>query len=248
VEAATAEYRPQRVFVRDLEKQIGRLEEERDEDQTLLGRLADDSVDRPALEARVAEIDEEIAALEAQVPDGWEEVHDTFAELTQAEDAARNQYRRAADNSYSGPAEVLAILEDYDAFLALEGPLNDLRDLMENGQGEADAEQIEAIEDMVGDVEGAGDIDSAIASARREIDEDEPDRDDILADYEEALAEYAAQKQWREDAQAALPGVRAYVEAVQSTLGIRQQERFTRKQALALASCQANHRDVSLNF
>lgn len=248
VEAATGEYRPQRVFVRDIEKQVRRLEEERDEDQTLLSRLAEDSVDRPALEARVEEIDAEIAALEAQIPEEWEAVHDTFAELTRAEDVARNQYRRAADNSYSGPAEVLATLEDYEAFLALEGPLNDLRDLMENGQGEADAERVEAIEDMIGEVEGAGDIDSAIASARREIDEDEPDREDILADYEEALAEYAAQKQWRADAQAALPGVRAYVEAVEGTFGIRQQDRFTRKQALAMAACQAHHRDVSLNF
>lgn len=248
VDAATPEYRPQLIAVRNLEKQIRRLEEERDEDQTLLNRLETDSESRGPLEARVAEIDEEIAALEAQIPEGWEAAHDAFVELTTAEDAARNQYRRAADDAYSGPAEVLAVLEDYDAFVALEAPLNDLRSLMETGAGEADALKVEEVEDLIGEVEGAGDVKSALVKARRELDEDEPDREEVLSNYEDALAEYATQAQWRADAQAALPGVRNYVDGVIGTFGIRSQDRFTRKQALAMASCSANHRDVSLNF
>jgi len=91
-------------------------------------------------------------------------------------------------------------------------------------------------------------VKSALAKARRELDEDEPDREEVLSNYEDALAEYAAQAQWRADAQAALPGVRNYVDGVIGTFGIRSQDRFTRKQALAMASCSANHRDVSLNF
>jgi TRAP-type mannitol/chloroaromatic compound transport system permease large subunit len=248
VEVAAVDYRPQQKVVRDIEKELRRLREERDVDATTLGRIAEDSVQRPEIEARVAEYDEEIEALEAEIPEGWDAVHDEFAELTQAEDAARNQYRRAADNAYSGPAEVLAVLESNAVFAELEDELNGLRDLMENGQGEADAAAVEAVEDMFDEVEGAGDVQSAIASARREIDEDNPDREDILADYEEALQEYAAQKQWRADSESLIPGIRAYVESVEGTFGIRSQERFTREQALAMASCNARHRDVSLSF
>ncbi|MAM63396.1 TRAP transporter large permease subunit [Maritimibacter sp. UBA3975] len=248
VTAAAIEYRPQQTVVRDLEKKLRRLREELDTESTLLGRMEADSAERPEAETHVAELEEEIAELETQVPEGWDEVHDTFAELTQAEDSARNQYRRAADNAYSGPAEVLAILESNAAFAELEDELNGLRDLMENGQGEADAAQVEAVEELFDEVEGAGDVESAIASARREIDEDDPDRESILEDYEEALAEYAAQAQWRADSEALIPGIRAYVEAVEGTFGIRSQDRFTRQQALAMASCNARHRDVSLNF
>lgn len=248
VEDATTEYRPQLIKVRSIEKQIRGLVEERDVAATTLSRLGPDSDRGPELEAEVAHLDEEIEALKARIPEGWEEVHDTFAELTKAEDNARNLYRRNADNAYSGPAEVLAILEDTPAFYDLEGPLNDVRNLIENGQGEADADEIKLVEDMIGDVEGAGDVRSALASARREIDEDEVDREQALEDYEEALAEYAAQKQWRAEAAALEPNVRAYVEGIEGTLGIRSQDRFTREQALAMASCTARHRDVSLNF
>ncbi|MBV7380140.1 TRAP transporter large permease [Maritimibacter dapengensis] len=248
VNAAAGEYRPQLTLVRGLEKQIRRLREERDVAATTLSRIGGDSERAPALEEEIAHIDEEIATLEAQIPADWDEVHDRFAELTSAEDAARNQYRRAADDAYSGPAEVYAVLGDNAAFMALEGPLADVRSLIENGQGEADAAEIENVEDLIGEVEGAGDVKSALASARREIDEDEVDREAAVADYEEALEEYAAQKQWRMDAEGALPGIRTYVEGVKGTFGIRTQDRFTRAQALAMARCTANHRDVSLNF
>jgi tripartite ATP-independent transporter DctM subunit len=245
---AAVDYRPQLTLVRNLQKQIRSLEEEREEDATRISRMAQDHPDRATLEARIAEIDEELAEVEARIPEDWEEVHDSFAELTAAEDRARNLYRRAADNAYEDAAEILAILEANEAYAALEGPLNDVRDLIETGQGEADAERIEEIEDLIDAVPGAGDVESALASARREIDEDEVDRDAALADYEEALAEYAAQQQWRTDAASLLPGIRAYVEGIEGTLGIRSQERFTREQALALAACTARHRDVSLNF
>ncbi len=248
VAEAEGEYRPKLTLVRGLEKKIRRLVEERDFLATTLSRQGEEAAASDGLAEDIAHLDEEIAALEAQIPADWDEVHDRFAELTKAEDAARLQYRRAADDAYSDPAEVLAILESSEAFAELEAPLNDLRELIETGQGEADAEKVEQVEDMFDEVAGAGDIKSALAKSRREIDEDEVDRDVVIENYEDALAEYAAQKQWRADAQAALPGVRAYVEGVEGTFGIRLQDRFTRPQALAMASCNARHRDVSLNF
>ncbi len=43
-------------------------------------------------------------------------------------------------------------------------------------------------------------------------------------------------------------GLNAYLDGIRDTLGIRQQARFTRDQALEMASCTAYHRDISLNF
>jgi TRAP-type mannitol/chloroaromatic compound transport system permease large subunit/predicted nucleic acid-binding Zn-ribbon protein len=250
VTEAAVTYRPVQVQVRAIEKKVRRLVEERDTKLTAIGRMSGEALadDRARLQSEVDALNAEIETLEAQKPEGWEDVHDTFAELTVAEDEAREAYRRAADDSYSGPAEVLAVLADHDAFLALETELRGLQSLMETGQGEADAETVEAVEGLIGEVEGAGDVRSALAKARREIDEDEVDRDAVMENYADALAEYEAQKAWRAEAATVEPGVRAYVETVRETFGIRQQDRFTREQALAMARCTANHRDVSLNF
>ncbi|MDB4839541.1 hypothetical protein OAH74_06805 [Amylibacter sp.] len=45
-----------------------------------------------------------------------------------------------------------------------------------------------------------------------------------------------------------LPKLITYEDLMRETIGIRDQAKFTKKQALFVAKFQANHRDVSLNF
>ncbi|MGB3244784.1 MAG: hypothetical protein WBB25_09625, partial [Sulfitobacter sp.] len=76
-----------------------------------------------------------------------------------------------------------------------------------------------------------------------------PDRVAALAEYDKALDEYEAQATWRADADAALrPQLTAYIEGIRGTLGLRSQDRLNREQALYMATCNAVHRDISLNF
>lgn len=222
VETAAEAYRPLRVRVRQIEKQVHRLEDQPDLDEA------------------------EIADLKADIPADWEEVHATFAKLTQAEEKARNTYRRAADGAYEGPAEVLAVLQANDAFAALATPLAEIKSVIETGEGDGAVDQVKALQDMFDTVAGASDVKSAISKARRALDKGK--RDEALENYAQALEEYQAQVAWRKDAAGVEPGLSAYVMAMRETLGIRVQNRLTREQALNVASCAANHQDVSLNF
>ena len=55
--------------------------------------------------------------------------------------------------------------------------------------------------------------------------------------------------QWRTEADNSLAApVAEYEEAIRSTIGIRQQSRLSKDQALYVAACDADHRDISLNF
>jgi len=42
--------------------------------------------------------------------------------------------------------------------------------------------------------------------------------------------------------------VQAYDAAISGTIGLRQQPRLPREQALFIANCNSKHRDISLNF
>ena len=54
--------------------------------------------------------------------------------------------------------------------------------------------------------------------------------------------------QWRQRAVQLANELRAYDQAIASTLGMRMQQRLTTDQAESIASCLAVHRDVSLHF
>ena len=206
----------------------------------------DEGAARDGLAVRIEELEAERSALEAAMPADWEDVHNTFAALTQAEDSARNSYQRAADGAFEGPAEVLAVLESGEAFTALDGPLADIGTVFATGSGEEAIDEIKALESLIGEVEGAGEVKSLLSKARRALDKDE--REEALGLYDEAMAEYAAQAAWRDSAAGLVPGLTAYLDVVRPTLGARVQDRLTRDQALAMARCTARHRDVSLNF
>jgi len=201
-------------------------------------------------EAEIAVLEAEKEALLSQVPDDWDTVQEAYVSITRDDRNARNAYRRAVDAAYEPVMEHSAILADTDALLALEEPLRALEGEWRNFQGEAAEERFKPIEQMIGDIEGAGDIRSGIAGARRDIDDDTPDYEDAAEEFAEGMEAFEFEKTWRLEARDAnlLAAIQSYDAAIQNTIGLRQQPRLPREQALYVASCSADHRDISLNF
>jgi hypothetical protein len=70
-----------------------------------------------------------------------------------------------------------------------------------------------------------------------------------LSEMEKAIALFRVEVEWRGKAFADLAGPLEEINAlVSKTIGLRQQARLTKEQALFVASCTADHKDVSLNF
>lgn len=252
VNAAAGDYRPLQVEVRSIEKRIRKAKERAEELRVIAGRMRDEAQAerRAKLEAEREQLLAQAEGLRTQIPDEWEGIHDRFAELTDAEQDARNLYRRSADAAWETPAEVLRILEANPQFLALEDELRNLRDVIENAEeGDPSAmEAVEALEARFSDLEGASDVRSALGTARRALRPNRFDGERAIEEYAEAMAEFEAQMAWRAEAAALVPGLQSYLDGIRGTLGIRSQNRLTREQALYMASCSAVHRDVSLNF
>ncbi|GGA33899.1 TRAP transporter large permease [Neptunicoccus cionae] len=250
VQVAGVEYRPRLRVVRSIEKKIRHEDEILQEARKLLGRLqGDDTARRAELEAEIAEAEANIAELQAQVPAEWEETHTTFAKLTKAETDARNNYRRKADASYTTAAETLDAMDGTAAYLALEQELRDLAGIIATGEPEETEGMVNDLSRKFSEIGATDEVRSALSKARRKLKSRTPDVDAALEEYADALAAYEEGKVWRAAAETELRvGLASYLDAIRGTLGTRVQPKLNREQALFLASCSAEHRDISLNF
>ncbi|PLS20641.1 SLC13 family permease [Neptunicoccus cionae] len=250
VQVASEDYRPNLRLVRSIEKKIRHEDEILQEARKLLGRLQEDNDTRRAeLEAEIAQAEANIAELQASIPASWEETHNTFAKLTKAETDARNTYRRKADAAYETAAEALEAMNGTEAYLALEQELRDLQTIIANGAPEETEEQVNDLSRKFSEIGGTDEVRSALSKTRRKLKSRTPDVDGALEEYADALVAYDEGKAWRDAAEAELRvGLASYLDAIRGTLGTRVQPKLNREQALYLASCSAEHRDISLNF
>ena len=251
VSEASSNYRPLLITVRDLEKDIRKIDVKLAEFKQRISRLRDPSQAerRARLEATEADLQTEREHLQGLIPTDWDEEYKTFSTLVKAEDKARLTYRRSADTAYEAGVTVLATLNASEAFVALESGLTAARAIIENTEPNEAQEQINELATRFGSIAGADDVKSALSDARRALKAREPDLEKALEAYEEAVQTFQDQSQWRADGISSLkPGLETYVNSLKETLGARQQKRLSRDQALYIASCTASHRDLSLNF
>jgi chromosome segregation ATPase len=240
-------------LVRALERDVKKLEDEIRILETRLSRLRGDDeaivARRERLQARIDAEKAERDAILARIPAEWDDVHKTFALLTQAETKAGNAYRRAADGAYSPVAEVVDLLEGAGPLKVLRSQIAGLADSLTTMDNEEAVDQLRALEDATGDIADAGGVRSPLSEARRALEGEGDNRSQAQESVAEALEATDAELAWRQPAaDALLPKLGAYEEAIRANIGLRQLQRFPREQALAVASCNASHRDVSLNF
>lgn len=249
--AATPEYRPQLVLARNIEKGIREAKAEAKLLHTRISRMtgAEQADEKAGLVLREAALLEEVKRLESEIPADWNDVHKSFSVLTKAEDNAQANYRRNADTAATSATDVVGILDATPDFLALEKELGDLKSVIEGQSPEQSEALVYELAKKFGTVAGASDMTSGLDKVRKALKDKIPDVAKALEEYSNAQTLYQAQKAWRTSAMTNLrPALNSYLDAIRGTLGVRTQDRLTREQALHLASCTANHQDVSLNF
>ncbi len=245
------EFTPLHRQVRDVNIGLLRIDREIDERSTRAGRLNDESQadTRAALERSIEELQAEREHLLATIPEQWEGAREAFSQLQLDERKARQQYRKAADQAYTPIQKLQDTLASTPALLELDGEIEKLRGVVEANEAAASIDAVGALADRFGDAAGASDIKSAISKARKALKAKKPSVEKAIEQLDKAQELYKEQMQWRSVAQTELAeAVAAYEQTIRSTIGARQQERLTKEQALFVASCDADHRDISLNF
>ncbi|MFQ5567728.1 MAG: TRAP transporter large permease subunit, partial [Paracoccaceae bacterium] len=249
IEAQSEVYRPLHRQVRDIENAMRLVGNEIKALEKAVPRAGEDDPDKAARDARIAGLQAELAELEASIPTEWEEAHKAFLALTKAERKARTTYRRATDDAYAPVVEVTAVIAAAGALEELRAPLAALQAEVPGMEFEAAIARIKAEESRVGEVAGARGIRKLLAKARRAIKGRNPDPEKAADFLAQAVAAFEDDLAWRRRAEAELaPGLAAYDAAIRDTIGLRGQRKLPTEQALYVAACGADHRDISLSF
>jgi hypothetical protein len=249
VEAASAIYRPIHQNVRGLQRDAKTFTRAIEAIEDQLDDLPEDSSKIAGLKADIEELTGQKDALLAQIPSDWDDTHKAFQEVNKIEKKAFAIYRRLSSDAYTPAIETLDILNSGDAFRALEAAVMASKSIVTDNAPVDAIEPLKQLARKFSGVAGAGDIKSAISKARRAVKSKTPDKAKAQTQLDKAIELYKTQLQWRAKAEAEItPKLETYIENMKPTLGLREQKKFTREQALFVASCVSDHRDVSLNF
>jgi len=251
VVSAEDNFRPTLIKVRGLEKRIRKATEEMNAAQKEFGRLKGDehTAQRDILQEKISNHETKLVQLQTEIPISWKADYNTFKKLTDAETKARNGYRRAADDAYGAASDVASILASTNIYIALEGPLNELRSVIETADFPKAEKAVKDMERTIRGIQGADEVKKQLGKVKKSLGTRKLDREKAIEGFEKAIEIYMAQLEWRTAAEGVLrTELDSYISALSGTIGTRQQEALSREQALYLASCTAVHRDLSLNF
>jgi len=246
---ASDAFRPLHKSVRAIQRSMRQLDGDIEHDQNELQFVQDDADLAARLKKRIAQAEAEKSVLERSIPSNWEEKLATFRDLQKTEKTAYQKYARSAQAAYQPVAETNLVIEGNAGFAAVRDDLMAMKAQVDSQDPDGMVDVLGALGKRISAVAGAKDVSSAVSKARRALKSKAPDKAKAQAQLDKAIAAYEAQLDWRAQAEASiLPKLSAYENTMRKTIGIRDQAKLTKTQALFVARCQSNHRDVSLNF
>lgn len=243
-------YRPLHHEVRAIEKKVRKIDAELKQLATDISRLdAGDETNNRLMEAKVSAFKAEKLQLLTTVPGNWKKENASFVKLQKANTKARSDYRRAMDGGYIPVRELVLTIEGTSALVSLRADIAGLAADITGMSAKEAADKISGVSKRVGSVEGTRAIRSGLTKVRRAVKSKKPDPEKAIKELEKTLVVFDKEVQWRKRASTdLLPLLTKYESSIRSTIGLRQLRKLPEAQALEVANCNANHRDISLNF
>ena len=249
--AAAVSYAPLHKEVRTIQRRIVRIDAKIKKIDQIRSRSRGEAEAglRKEIEQEILEVKAERKSLKAKIPADWEDERKKFVAIQKKDVDVRRLYRRTVDAAYEPVVGVVKILEASDAFAKLGAKIKALEPIISSKPPREVAEIINGVSRDVGKVAGARNVRRALNRVRRALRRRVPEIDKAKTAFSKTLKIYEEELMWRASAKStALPKLSAYEAAVRDTIGLRQQERLPRDQALFVASCSSGHRDISLSF
>ncbi|MDC3081413.1 TRAP transporter large permease subunit [Paracoccaceae bacterium] len=251
IEKEAIAYRPILNKVRRLESRINikkREIKELKKEQVLQKTLKNDD-ELKVIESEIKEIEKEIDEINQQKPANWDQVYKEFKSLMKEEQKQRNMYRRAGENSFKVVEELSLILASDQEILELKTEYELALQKNTELSKEERVKTFNEVSKKAGQVLGTSEFKSKLSKAIRELKKKNVKEEKVNKNLDAALKEIMELYNWVSISKGPLEiSLKTYLDKTKGSLGIRAQDRFNKDLALYLASCNANHRDLSLSF
>lgn len=251
-EAFEGDYRPLHRVARFNQAQMRKLDlkiEELDQALVRASRGEQTDLSEEELNERRGALIAEKGAYQENIPADWETQHRAYKALLAEDKKAANQYRRGVDEAYMAFSEVKELVLTTPELKEMGAEVDRVYSVLPSLSADEATNTLKDLGKLLGQLSGTSKIKSAVNKARKAMRGDNPDMNEAMAHMEKAVDLYIAELTWREKAFAQMATPLQEIDSVISgTIGLRQQSRMTREQALYVASCNSHHKDVSLNF
>jgi TRAP-type mannitol/chloroaromatic compound transport system permease large subunit len=200
------------------------------------------------LKEKIQNYKNEIIKLEKLVPKEFVEKNKKYKELY-------NDYKKSLNTYYLS-------VDSYANFKQLKKNLQDVENLkteqanLKESINEIKANNFDKLLKLLNDVmyrldkiSGTNEIKDTIYSVIADIQKGNNDRQITNEKINESLNLINKEIKWREKpAKILLPYLEKYDDEIKDTIGIRQQDKLPKKQALHIAKCESGHHNISLHF
>ena len=251
IQVAALDYKPVQKIVRRIESKINSLKKDIKylKKEIVLQKTLKNEAKMKELEEEVLALESQIRSLELEIPESWDSTYKDFNALMKEEEKLRNIYRRSGDKSYQTIQEMLLIFSNFEVISEKKIEFDRLLAELSNYEKNEKIDLLKNFSKSVNSVTGLSSFKSSISKALKELKRKNVKQDKVEKALAKAQNEINFLANWvgssKEDLEVVLEEFRT---AISTTLGIRSQEKFSKELALSLAACNANHRDLSLNF
>lgn len=253
LEEYSVEHRPLHLQVREIQKNMRRIEKRIKDLQEQKQRLSFDenasAADAEKFDAKIVELESEHGVLSTQIPDNWAAAHEKFERLAKAATKSRRTYRQNVDETYETIITMRKMLSE--SYL-LEEKMTRIMPLVDTvrEQDPKDAmQEIKALGIELDSLTEMHRVKSKLSKARRALRGNNPDPEKSIELIHQASALMQTEIDWHNRAAKELSDdLKAFDKAIARTIGMRMQERLSDEQAESVASCLSVHKDLSLYF
>ena len=250
VDAKSDAYRPLHREVRSIEKRIRRNDIAIKALGIQINRM--DPADTETKDELLAEVEEhkrDRRYLVTTIPENWKVENTKFVTLQKAYDKARKNYRSAMDKGYIPVQVLMGILDGTKTLSGLREQIAQLENSISTLGPKEAAAKVSAVSKLVGKINGTKAIKSGLTKVRRAVKSKKSKPGKAQKALLKTLKVFDKDMLWRErGVKELLPSIKTYEGTIRNTIGLRQLTKLPAEQALEVASCSANHRDISLSF
>ncbi len=244
------DYRDFHYIVRKKQKKIRTIEKKIQKSEAQIRNLdKDDLSQKNKIKLKIEDYKLEIEEINNSIPENWTSRNKEFEILKKTKNTQTKRYRKNVDQAYDNLEQIVMFINDHEKLNDLSSEINNLKKYITNADYENSISIIDNLFEKLGEIAGAEEFANRLDDLYSLIDSDEIDDSKVSDASSEAIMLFDQEVKWRKSAaENLMPEIKKYNSVINNNIGLRLQSRLTKEQAKMVASCNAVHRDISLNF